>query len=324
MAIVPETQYAGKITPATTAYPLGSARNITVPGDGTGTPWEQALVNDLFGFQQTLLARAAITASGFPDSVTAPQYYQALQTLGVMDYDAGRTYPAGAFVKTATAVYQGLTAGNVGNNPDSDGGTNWGPLATLAALATKADKPGETTVADTATFTNSTNNIALTGIGSIGLEIGDVVEVSGTASNNKLFTVEVITDSGNVIVNQAHAGGTTTKSFVDETVSATITLVAKWFNAYPGLGQGFVTKNLTLGATYTSLTNRSMQVHHLLPLSPSHDVVFEVNGEILVDQNFGSTGVSLTISPILSSQSTYEYTTRTATTADTTIYKELR
>jgi len=259
MAIVPETQYAGKITPATTAYPLGSARNITVPGDGTGTPWEQALVNDLFGFQQTLLARAAITASGFPDSVTAPQYYQALQTLGVMDYDAGRTYPAGAFVKTATAVYQGLTAGNVGNNPDSDGGTNWGPLATLAALATKADKPGETAITGTATFTNATNNLALPGIGSIGLEIGDVVQVTGTANNNKLFTVEVITDSGNIIFNRAHAGGTTSKSFFDETVSATITLVSKWFNAPTGLGQGLVDV-VTLrskGVVYSYTSNRS-------------------------------------------------------------------
>jgi len=254
------TQYAGKITPATPAYPLGSARNITVPGDGTGTPWEQALVNDLFGFQQTLLARAAITASGFPDSVTAPQYYQALQTLGVMDYDAARTYPVGAFVKTAAAVYQGLTAGNVGNNPDSDGGTNWGPLATLAALATKADKASETAITGTATFTNASNNIALPGIGSIGLEIGDVVQVTGTASNNKLFTVEVLTDSGNVIVNQAHAGGTTTKSLVNETIITTVTLLTKWFNAAAGLGQGYanVTAQRSLNVTYTNSTQRSI------------------------------------------------------------------
>jgi len=107
-------------------------------------------------------------------------------------------------------------------------------------LATKTQKPSETTVTGTTTFTNSTNNIALTGIGSIGLEIGDVVQVTGTVSNNKLFTVEVITDSGNVIVNQAHAGGTTSKSLVDETVSATVTLLAKWFNAPVGLGKGWV------------------------------------------------------------------------------------
>jgi len=207
MAIVPETQYPGKITPANTAYPLGSARNITVPGDGTGTPWEQALVNDLFGFQQALLARAGITASGAPDSVTESQYLLSLQAL-------------------------------------------------FAAL------PGDTTVAGTATFTNSTNNIALTGIGSIGLEIGDVVQVTGTASNNKLFTVEVITDSGNVIVNQAHAGGTTTKSLVDETVSATLVLLAKFYNAAKGLGQGAVdvTSSRAKGVNYTNNTNRALSV----------------------------------------------------------------
>ena len=272
---------------ATPAYPLGSARNITVPGDGTGTPWEQALVNDLFGFQQTLLARAAITASGFPDSVTAPQYYQALQTLGVMDYDAARTYPVGAFVKTAAAVYQGLTAGNVGNNPDSDGGTNWGPLATLAALATKADKASETAITGTATFTNASNNIALPGIGSIGLEIGDVVQVTGTASNNKLFTVEVLTDSGNVIVNQAHAGGTTTKSLVDETVSATVTLIAKWFNAPAGLGQGWsdVKSSRAIGVTYTNNTGRTIELAVNVDVGQGGTIVTEDQTITLPDHN---------------------------------------
>jgi hypothetical protein len=127
-------------------------------------------------------------------------------------------------------------------------------------IATRTESPDETTVTGTATFTNSTNNIALTGIGSIGLEIGDVVQVTGTASNNKLFTVEVITDSENVIVNQAHAGGTTTKSLVDETVSATVTLVAKWYNAPIGLGQGWVdvTAARTTGVVYTNGTSRAV------------------------------------------------------------------
>ena len=114
----------------------------------------------------------------------------------------------------------------------------------------------------TATFTNSTNNIALTGIGSIGLEVGDVIQVTGTASNNNLFTVEVITDSGNVIVNSAHAGGTTSKSLVNETVSATVTLLSKWVNAPVGLGEGWV--SLMAGRAkdiiYTNNTGRSLSV----------------------------------------------------------------
>jgi DNA polymerase II small subunit/DNA polymerase delta subunit B len=121
-------------------------------------------------------------------------------------------------------------------------------------IATRTESPDETAITGTATFTNSTNNIALTGIGSIGLEIGDVVQVTGTASNNKLFTVEVITDSGNVIVNQAHAGGTTTKSLVNETVSATVTLVSKWFSAAHGLGKGWV-QVLSSRGSNTNFTN---------------------------------------------------------------------
>jgi len=88
------------------------------------------------------------------------------------------------------------------------------------------------------------------------------VQVTGTASNNKLFTVEVITDDDNVVVNQAHAGGTTTKSLVDETVSATVTLLTKWFNAGIGLGQGWadVTAARTTGVVYTNGTSRAVSI----------------------------------------------------------------
>jgi hypothetical protein len=86
MAIIPENNYTGKINPADTYYPYGSARNITLPGDGTGTPWEAALVNDLFGFQQALLSKAGITPSGDPDKVGASQYLEALQNIAVPQY----------------------------------------------------------------------------------------------------------------------------------------------------------------------------------------------------------------------------------------------
>jgi hypothetical protein len=78
MAINPETRYAGKIAPSSSDYPYGSARNIASPGDGTGTPWEAALVNDIFGFQQALLSLADVTPSGNPDKVGASQYLDAL------------------------------------------------------------------------------------------------------------------------------------------------------------------------------------------------------------------------------------------------------
>ena len=81
MAINPETQYPGKIAPSSASYPYGQARNVTVPGDGTGTPWEAALVNDLFGFLQAMLTEGSVVPSGTPETATASQYLTALKAL---------------------------------------------------------------------------------------------------------------------------------------------------------------------------------------------------------------------------------------------------
>lgn len=81
MAISISEQYPGKTAGNTTNYPLGEARNVTTPGDGTGTPWEQAIVNDDQGFKQALLAAAGLTPSGTPDTALVSQYLQALQTI---------------------------------------------------------------------------------------------------------------------------------------------------------------------------------------------------------------------------------------------------
>ena len=213
---------------------------------------------------------------------TLGQLLAYLHQRGVPEWNAAQEYYEGSVVTTLAGIYR-LKSGGVGSSdPDTDGGVNWELIPTQAKVDAKADQattytetevddliatrtesPDETTVAGTAIFTNSTNNIALTGIGSIGLEIGDVVQVTGTASNNKLFTVEVITDDDNVIVNQAHAGGTTTKSLVNETVSATVTLLTKWFNASVGLGQGYVDQDSvrTADVTYTNSTGRVLTVY---------------------------------------------------------------
>lgn len=81
MAINPETQYPGKINASDANYPYGSARNITTPGDGTGTPWEAALVNDIMGFQQALLDAGGVVPSGSPDTVPVSQYMEALRKI---------------------------------------------------------------------------------------------------------------------------------------------------------------------------------------------------------------------------------------------------
>lgn len=79
MAIKPAVKYPGKTAPASDAYPLGAARDITTPGDGTGTPLRADWINDIWGFLQALLAEGGVTASGVPDTAQASQYLTALQ-----------------------------------------------------------------------------------------------------------------------------------------------------------------------------------------------------------------------------------------------------
>ncbi len=92
MAISPIAEFPGKVDPATTEFPFGKARNITLPGDGTGTPWDSKVVNDIFGFQQALLDAGIIVPSGTPDEVGASQYLDALIKVaakaGVIELDS--------------------------------------------------------------------------------------------------------------------------------------------------------------------------------------------------------------------------------------------
>ena len=77
MAINPSTQYPGQTAAPSAGYPGGSAQNVSVSGDGSGTPLESTWLNDLWGYLQSKLARAGIVASGTPDQVGASQYQDA-------------------------------------------------------------------------------------------------------------------------------------------------------------------------------------------------------------------------------------------------------
>jgi hypothetical protein len=83
MAINPATSFPGNIDTVSdpTGYPYGKGQNITAPAAGDGTPWEALIVNDILGFQQAMLAAAAIVPSGTPDKVGSSQYLTALQAL---------------------------------------------------------------------------------------------------------------------------------------------------------------------------------------------------------------------------------------------------
>lgn len=80
MALNPSTNatMVGRVTAPNAAYPYGSSKDETAPGAGDGTPYFKARADDIFGFQQALLATAAIVPSGNADRVGASQYLQTL------------------------------------------------------------------------------------------------------------------------------------------------------------------------------------------------------------------------------------------------------
>lgn len=78
MALNPIARYPGQLV-ADAAYPYGKAQNISTEGDGTGTPWEKDLVNDVLGMLQALLVAANLTPTGTSDSASVSQYLQAIQ-----------------------------------------------------------------------------------------------------------------------------------------------------------------------------------------------------------------------------------------------------
>ena len=179
------------------------------------------------------------------------------------------------------------------------------------ALALKVDKEPVTIATGTATFTATTNNINLTGIG-VGVEIGDVIQISGAddTKNNSEFTVEVITDANNIIVNQAHANRGTSKNVVTRSgdTNVTVKLLAKYYNAPLGLGQDWVelTDIRLINTTYNNLCRRSIKIAINFNTGTSGEIkvngVFAGIGASTVTQ---ATGGLTTIAP---NGATYKYT----------------
>jgi hypothetical protein len=79
MALAPKDRYPGQVLTGDAGYPYGKAQNRTAPGDGSGTPWEKDLVNEIFGLQQALLFEAALVPSGAAETVSSSQYVAAIR-----------------------------------------------------------------------------------------------------------------------------------------------------------------------------------------------------------------------------------------------------
>jgi hypothetical protein len=81
MAIRPQVRYPGQVDAGIAEYPHGRARNRSAPSAGDGTPFEQDMLNDIWGLLQGLLVDAAITPNGLVDNATLSQYRNALKAL---------------------------------------------------------------------------------------------------------------------------------------------------------------------------------------------------------------------------------------------------
>lgn len=136
----------------------------------------------------------------------------------------------------------------------------------------------------TVSFNSTTNNISLTNIvTALGLEIGDVIQISGAtdSKNNSEFTIEVITDANNIIVNQAHANKGTSKNVANRSgdTDVTIKLLAKYYNAPVGLGQGWVdvTSSRSIGVSYPNATNRTIIVNMSARFDSTPTAILSIN-----------------------------------------------
>lgn len=80
MAINPNVAFPGKTAGTSPEYPYGKARDVSSPGDGTGTPLKAAWLNDWFGLQQSILSEMSVTPSGIPDEVGSSQVWDAIKS----------------------------------------------------------------------------------------------------------------------------------------------------------------------------------------------------------------------------------------------------
>ena len=106
MAISIKDRYPSKVDTTDAAYPQGKARNVTVTLDGTGTPFEKDLVNDIMGLQQAIYKEAGITPSGTPDTADVSQQLDGLKKIvGIDDLSKTYTFATVAAFKASTIAF---------------------------------------------------------------------------------------------------------------------------------------------------------------------------------------------------------------------------
>lgn len=71
--------YSAVFVNQTGAFPNVVGRNVATPGDGTGTEWIKAFIDDHWGARQALMNYAGLTPTGVQESASASQFLEALQ-----------------------------------------------------------------------------------------------------------------------------------------------------------------------------------------------------------------------------------------------------
>lgn len=116
MAIQPNALFPTKTNPPGPGYSYGSARNSASPGDGIGTPFDQAVLNDIWGFFQALLKNAGpLVPSGVPDTEDASDYLDSI--IKIIAANAPKK-----------GVLTGLLIENEAGNPNTDIQVNTGTV----------------------------------------------------------------------------------------------------------------------------------------------------------------------------------------------------
>jgi len=242
---------------------------------------------------------------------------------GVAEWNTNVNYPVNGWVSGSDGNLYRAKIAQTGNDPIGDD-VNWKQITFTA------------TITGTATFTNATNNINLINIGNIGLEIGDVITVTNSVSNDQDYTVEVITDNDNIIVNEAHAGKLRTtpdfaeKALISEisTAGVTVALLAKWFNAPFDLGRGWVdVKSIrSVNTLFTNPTGRGMKVSMSGNISiVSNALRITIGGRfVYFSTAIGIAGDTAGIAEIVTKNSSYKIEASGGVVSSISAWSELR
>lgn len=229
-----------------------------------------------------------------------------VQVQGAASWSAdGAPYPINAQVYHNGKQWIALRA----NSVEPVEGADWTELVGKQYVdASLPDLAGylQPSMTGSATLNGTTGNtVQLTDIvTTLGLEVGDVIRIQQGAYN-KLHTVESITNNNLIVVNYEHAGnrGNGSLKLVTATASATVTRIAKWYNAPIGLGQEWVIVSRVTGTTYTNATGRSIEVS--INSNLGTETTLTVSGVQVGRCGTSVNGLGYQLSAVASSAATY-------------------